>query len=74
MRARIVVLVALLFSVGISGSELLHAATCDGATPCKACKNCSYCKHCAKDGGTCGVCRKKSTSSTYGHRMTRRLG
>jgi len=26
---------------------------------CKACKNCSSCKHCAKDGGTCGVSKKK---------------
>lgn len=34
-------------------------ARCTGSTPCNACKNCHYCKHCAKDGGTCGVCRKK---------------
>ena len=33
-------------------------ATCTGNKPCKACKNCNYCKHCAKDGGTCGVCKK----------------
>jgi hypothetical protein len=33
-------------------------ATCTGAKNCKACKNCKYCKHCAKDGGSCGVCRK----------------
>lgn len=33
-------------------------ATCKGGKPCNACKNCKYCKHCAKDGGTCGVCRK----------------
>jgi hypothetical protein len=36
------------------------AATCTGADPCHACKNCKYCKHCAKEGGTCGVCKKKS--------------
>ena len=34
-------------------------ATCTGADPCHACKNCHYCKHCAKDGGTCGVCKKE---------------
>jgi hypothetical protein len=36
------------------------AATCTGADPCHACKNCKYCKHCAKEGGTCGVCKKQS--------------
>jgi hypothetical protein len=35
-----------------------HSAKCTGSTPCRACKNCRYCKHCAKDGGTCGVCRR----------------
>jgi hypothetical protein len=36
-----------------------HAeATCTGANNCKACKNCKYCKHCAKEGGTCGICKK----------------
>jgi hypothetical protein len=39
--------------------EVLHAATCTGSAPCNACKNCRYCKHCAKEGGTCGVCRKR---------------
>lgn len=33
-------------------------ATCTGADPCHACKNCKYCRHCAKDGGTCGVCKR----------------
>lgn len=42
------------------GHGRLHAATCTGATPCKACKNCSSCKHCAKEGGKCGVCRRAS--------------
>jgi hypothetical protein len=36
------------------------AATCTGADPCHACKNCKYCKHCAKEGGKCGVCKKKT--------------
>lgn len=34
------------------------SATCTGSKSCKACKNCKYCKHCAKEGGTCGVCKK----------------
>jgi hypothetical protein len=33
-------------------------ATCVGDSPCKACKNCKYCKRCAKDGKTCGICKK----------------
>jgi hypothetical protein len=36
----------------------IKAATCVGANPCKACKNCKYCKRCAKNGLTCGVCKK----------------
>ncbi len=34
-------------------------ATCTGADPCKACKNCNACRHCHKEGGTCGVCKKR---------------
>lgn len=34
-------------------------ATCTGSDPCHACKNCKYCKHCAKEGGTCGVCKRR---------------
>ncbi len=33
-------------------------ATCRGDNPCNACKNCKYCKRCAKQGLTCGVCKK----------------
>ena len=40
------------------GADVLHAATCTGANPCNACKNCSSCKRCAKEGGTCGACRR----------------
>jgi hypothetical protein len=36
------------------------AATCTGSTPCRACKNCRYCKHCAREGGKCGVCRRRA--------------
>ena len=34
-------------------------ATCTGSDPCNACKNCKYCKHCAREGGTCGVCKRR---------------
>lgn len=37
--------------------------TCHGKTPCRACKNCKYCKWCAKNGGTCGRCKKDTVSS-----------
>lgn len=42
------------------------AATCTGATPCRACKNCRYCKHCAKEGGKCGVCRRRAATRQRG--------
>jgi hypothetical protein len=42
----------------------LFAATCTGADPCHACKNCKYCKHCAKQGGTCGVCKRNGAVAT----------
>ena len=48
-----------LFAFTISLSADVYFATCTGSTPCNACKNCKYCKHCAKEGGTCGVCRKQ---------------
>ncbi|WP_290568170.1 SH3 domain-containing protein [Leeuwenhoekiella sp. UBA6783] len=35
---------------------------CTGSSYCTACKNCSGCKHCAKNGGTCGVCRRVRTT------------
>jgi hypothetical protein len=45
--------------------RLVVAATCVGATPCRACKNCRYCKRCAKDGGTCGVCRRQRSQDEW---------
>ena len=42
----------------LSGAKSLPAATCTGADPCHACKNCKYCQQCAKQGGTCGVCKR----------------
>lgn len=58
-RSAITSVVVGVLSLGFAfGPEILHSATCTGATPCKACKNCRYCAHCKKRGGTCGVCRK----------------
>ena len=59
MTRRFVFIGLALTAIGIAfGPSALHAATCTGANPCNACKNCSSCKRCAKEGGTCGVCRK----------------
>ena len=41
------------------------AAKCNGSAPCGACKDCRYCKHCAKDGGTCGVCRRRRSADAW---------
>ena len=54
--ARFVVIAAMLNLSTMAPS--VSAATCTGADPCCACKNCKPCKHCAKDGGTCGVCKR----------------
>jgi hypothetical protein len=48
-------LVSVMMTFGDSG---LGFATCTGSDPCYACKNCKYCRHCAKEGGTCGVCKR----------------
>lgn len=47
----------ILFLYLCATTHLLSSA-CTGTDPCEVCKNCKYCKHCAKDGGTCGVCKK----------------
>ncbi len=39
-------------------------ATCTGSDPCSACKSCRYCGHCAKQGGTCGVCKRAALASS----------
>lgn len=44
-------------AIAVVGVEM---STCTGSDPCYACKNCKYCKHCAKDGGTCGVCKRQA--------------
>ena len=52
-------LVMILSLVALGGvAPDASAATCVGADPCNACKNCHYCKRCAKDGKTCGICKK----------------
>ena len=60
MRKRLLFLTFLgLLGIGsLAYSYSVPEATCKGETPCKACKNCKYCKRCAKDGKTCGVCKK----------------
>jgi hypothetical protein len=47
-----------LASAGSAKAPVKNYATCKGESPCKACKNCKYCKRCAKEGLTCGVCKK----------------
>lgn len=46
----------LAFTITVAVTASSFAATCVGATPCRACSTCEYCKRCAKQGGTCGVC------------------
>lgn len=48
----------------------VRAATCTGANPCNACKNCSSCKRCAKDGKTCGTCKRAMDVSHFELRTT----
>lgn len=59
-RLLAVLALALLLTPGLM--EAAHHgfgfAKCVGADPCKACSSCRYCKWCAKDGGTCGVCKR----------------
>jgi hypothetical protein len=49
-----------------SSALAARRATCTGSAACRACKNCRYCKHCAKNGGTCGVCRRQKEASWQG--------
>lgn len=55
-------IVTVLFVIGAATTYALtrteNCATCIGDKPCNACKNCKYCKHCAKEGDTCGACKK----------------
>jgi len=57
--ARISLLAVCLLSLMLMvSSDSAGFATCTGSDPCHACKNCKYCRHCAKEGGTCGVCKR----------------
>lgn len=42
----------------LNSTMAFNYGTCKGSKNCTACKNCKYCKHCAKEGGSCGVCKK----------------
>jgi len=55
---RLLVLGQLLL-MALAAGRPATAATCYGLDPCNACKTCRYCKHCAKEGGTCGVCKRQ---------------
>jgi hypothetical protein len=58
LGALVLILLASTMTLASTRVRRTTAATCTGSTPCRACKNCRYCKHCAKEGGTCGVCRR----------------
>ncbi len=47
-------------SLPVKHNNVKLFATCKGNTPCHACKNCKYFKRYAKDGLTCGVCKKSN--------------
>ncbi|HVU93713.1 MAG TPA: hypothetical protein VHE34_00745 [Puia sp.] len=56
---RLLLLTASAFLLSLTVYSFSHVeATCTGAKNCRACKNCNYCKHCAKQGGSCGVCKR----------------
>ena len=58
MKAMLMILIA-----GLSmcvAAPVFAGAACTGSDVCTRCKNCSSCKYCAKQGGTCGVCKKTS--------------
>jgi hypothetical protein len=57
MKTTMKTAIAIMLSI-IAFASVSEAATCTGSDPCSACKNCHYCKHCAKQGGTCGVCKR----------------
>jgi hypothetical protein len=61
---------SLLAAGGLSGAQ---AATCYGHEVCRACKNCRYCKHCAKQGGSCGVCRRQTSGTSAPRAKSKRL-
>lgn len=56
----IILLAIISLSGNLSNSNDNINATCTGSAHCHACRNCNHCKYCHKNGGTCGVCSKKS--------------
>jgi hypothetical protein len=66
IQAGLLLLLLLTPTVASGAARTRRAATCTGSTPCRACTNCRYCKHCAKDGGTCGVCRRRASAKRPG--------
>jgi hypothetical protein len=63
-RAKIWTAIVLAGVVSILVAQNSSLATCTGADPCKACSSCRYCKHCAKEGGSCGICKRRVHSTT----------
>lgn len=59
LRLVLLPIAVMLLMLTIGGDELFGMATCTGSDPCHACKNCRYCRHCAKEGGTCGICKRE---------------
>jgi hypothetical protein len=58
--------------VGVIGRSIpALAATCYGDADCRACKTCRYCKHCAKEGGTCGVCKRLHAGGSKARPLSR---
>lgn len=57
MKKIIIISIVTLSIAGAVAYEYI-GGKCSGTDSCTACKSCKYCKHCAKEGGTCGVCKK----------------
>src|SRR3984957_16512270 len=57
---------AVLLALSLSLSADAYFATCYGNDPCNACKDCKYCAHWAKQGGTCGVCKRLKVLTARG--------
>lgn len=70
MKKTILILVALIATLGFFTFYLNESKAkdrggrCTGSASCSACKNCSRCAHCS-NGGTCGVCSGSSGGSSY---------
>ena len=58
MLKRALTVAAICLVLSFAGADGFYAR-CTGSDPCYACKNCKYCQFCAKQGGKCGVCKRK---------------